>query len=511
MKTTFKSLFIAILVIAGLSGFSQNATAKSTANTDKSQVGGSELLSMKLSGKDAHYSPASQCNVNITVLNPATCNLTPNGLVSVEISNSNLSYPFQCTIGGTTLSGATYGPVDSTLNNNMFVIDSLLPGTYYINFNANPGICPYGIGADTFIVGVEPNPIYVTSDVTGAGCSGSIQFAFLIGGATNPISYFYSDSDQGPPISSGTTSADSIQINNALSMKQYFIWGTDSTGCAFYDSTAVIGQQTYGGQTICIVTVDSTTNKNNIIWQQTPGQNIAYYKIYKQDSQTSQNDSIGVVNIDSLSVFLDEGSNPAQQSSTYFISIVDNCGNESGLSAGHTTIHLSANLGINNEVNLQWNPYIGFSYNNFEIYRSNNGSAFSLLGTVSNTSYSYSDLTPPSGVNNYYVAVENAAGCNPSRSYNSSASNILNNLTLSVGNVSSQPLTVMRANQSGLFLLDLPGDGNLLVYDDLGQLLSNKKNEKGLAQVDLGAQAKGLYIIQFRTSEKLYYAKIVNE
>src|SRR6202012_5072728 len=98
-------------------------------------------------------------------------------------------------------------------------------------------------------------------------------------------------------------------------------------------------------------------------------------------------------------------------------------------------IHLSANQGINSEINLQWNPYVGFSYSDFEIYRSNNGGAFSLIGTVANTSYAYTDLTPPSGVNYYYVSVVNPAGCNPSRSVSSSSSNILSSIALSVADV----------------------------------------------------------------------------
>lgn len=87
---------------------------------------------------------------------------------------------------------------------------------------------------------------------------------------------------------------------------------------------------------------------------------------------------------------------------------------------------LQANSGINNEVNLFWNPYTEFEYPNFEIYRSTSGGSFILMANVSNSTYAYTDLNPPSEDNFYQVRVSRPNGCNPERSdYHSSRSNII--------------------------------------------------------------------------------------
>jgi fibronectin type 3 domain-containing protein len=595
----FKSISkVAIFLIWSI--FVLPVTAQNIQNGNKAaQNSEASLLNMSVSGVDAHYASASQCNVNLTAQS-ASCNLTSDGSVTVELLNPNQVFPVPYSFSGSDISGNSYGPVTGNATTATLNFNSLKPGTYYINFNGNTALCPYGVGQDSVTVGLGPplsissqNPgcnlpngsisvrltnaqqVYpvqyvfagsslvggntfgpesgswsIASPITFSGlqpgsyyinfnsancqafqdtfvlgydtvnlsgsyniidvtCSGHNQFLFSVNGGTPPLSYNYSDPLNGNI--SGNSINDSFFVNNAVSGYTYNISGTDGLGCPFNGSAQVTGFQPYANQTICIVTVDSASGKNNIIWDQTPGVGNSYYKIYKQNDTSSQNDSIAIVNVDSLSLFVDLNSNPAQQNSTYSISVVDSCGDESNLSPSHTTIHLSANQGINGQVNLIWNTYVGFTYNNFEIYRSNNGSAFSLINSVSNTSTSYTDLTPPTGTNYYYVSVVNQAGCSPSRSYNSSISNILYNNTTGVRDFNAGALNVLRGNKTGLFILNLPADGRLCVYDNLGQRILNKSGQSGYEQLDLTQQAKGMYFIQFQTSDKIYYAKIVSE
>jgi hypothetical protein len=214
------------------------------------------------------------------------------------------------------------------------------------------------------------------------------------------------------------SSGDSTQTAYNLSAGTYTVTAVNSSiGCAIIDTVIVsYNPNTNVLSDICIVSVDSSDGKNLVIWEKPSNQGINYFKIYKQNSLTSQYDSIGFVPIDSFSVFKDMNSNPSQQSASYKISVVDSCGVEWNNITQHTTIHLSANQGVNNNVNLQWNAYSGFSYPNFEIYRSNNGGAYALIGTVANNSFSYTDLTPPLGTNYYYVAVTKTTPCNPTKS-----------------------------------------------------------------------------------------------
>ena len=88
--------------------------------------------------------------------------------------------------------------------------------------------------------------------------------------------------------------------------------------------------------------------------------------------------------------------NPNIKTYRYKISYVDTCGIETPLSGNHTTMLLSSNVGINGTVNLSWNPYEGFTYPNFEIWRSTDGVNFIKIGAVANNSYAYIDNNPPS-------------------------------------------------------------------------------------------------------------------
>ncbi len=74
--------------------------------------------------------------------------------------------------------------------------------------------------------------------------------------------------------------------------------------------------------------------------------------MYKETSQSGLYYLIGTTDSDSLSFYHDVYSDPQIRSWRYKISAVDNCGNESNLSDEHKTIHLTANLGVGNVVNL---------------------------------------------------------------------------------------------------------------------------------------------------------------
>jgi hypothetical protein len=202
----------------------------------------------------------------------------------------------------------------------------------------------------------------------------------------------------------------------------------------------------YQNQQICIVTLDSTNTYNMVVWNNTPGENIDKYRIYKQSDSTSQFILLGEEPATQFSTYTDITSTPSQTSASYAISIVDSCNNESSLSATHTTILLSSNLGINHTVNLNWNAYVGFTYSDFEIWRSANGGPMTLLSTVANNTFAYIDNSPP--IQAYYqIQITNPNGCNPSRSafdYSTVRSNIVNNSgsTNSIENLSVAELSM---------------------------------------------------------------------
>jgi hypothetical protein len=202
-----------------------------------------------------------------------------------------------------------------------------------------------------------------------------------------------------------------------------------------------------------------------------------------------------------FSQWLDTNSN--NQIERYKLSIVDSCGKETEISSNHTTILLSSNLGTNGTVNLTWNAYEGFPYQNFEIWRSTDGNNFSLLSNVANNSYAYIDNNP--SANAYYqVRIQNSTQCNPSkRGTNMVISNTVDKTgksvasvnTLSENNIAIYPnpsekyitITNLRPNQS-ISIIDINGRK---IYES--EVINNKME----IQLDQFAQ-KGIYFIQVK-------------
>lgn len=317
--------------------------------------------------------------------------------------------------GLTTFFGSPSYYSDWVVTDSMFNVNGVyLENTVYVRVRDSLNACG-GYKTDTTVIVIShrqnANGIDISFQGNGTNlCSTDIVNLQSTSGFVN---YLWNTGETTPNIS--------VPAGN------YSVKATDPNDlCVYKASVDLQAHEIYQAQQLCIVTVDTATGRNLVVWEQTPNVDIATYKIWKRNDITSQYDSIGVVPVDSFSTFIDVNSDPPQQSSSYAISVIDAvCGNESVLSPVHTTVHLSANVGVNQQVNLQWDAYVGFSYNSFEVYRSNNGSVFEQIGNTANTVYSYTDLTPPSGTNYYYVAVTNSNGCNPSRSVQKSLSNIL--------------------------------------------------------------------------------------
>lgn len=154
------------------------------------------------------------------------------------------------------------------------------------------------------------------------------------------------------------------------------------------------------------------------------------YNIYRENPFGEYEMISTIESFDESLFFIDVVANPLQQSYSYLLTALDDCGNETVISEinKHKTIHLSSNLGINGEINLLWNAYEGFNYDVFEVWRNNNGGNFELIGQVSTDNFTYSDLNPPVGQNQYYISVTQTESCdeiNPNGrvSINSSQSN----------------------------------------------------------------------------------------
>lgn len=263
---------------------------------------------------------------------------------------------------------------------------------------------------------------------------------------------------------------------------------------------------------ICLVSVNED-NKNIIVWDKPVSSSIDTFVIFKETSITNQYVRIGEVDYDSLSIFIDTNSNPSIQSNRYTIAIKDKCGLESTASESHKTMHLAINQGIGTTWNLIWEPYEGFDVTSYLIYRKLPLEDFVLLGSTSGTSTQYSDVTAPAGHVYYQVEVLTNDICNPTKSYNSSRSNIAtNDLDGIVENILTS--VAIYPNPSSDFVTvelkyDVQNESKVQFYTVNGELVlehSMKNNEEA---IDIENLVKGVYFVQIKSGAGVYTTKLV--
>jgi hypothetical protein len=295
-------------------------------------------------------------------------------------------------------------------------------------------------------------------DITKCAVS-TITLTATASGGEPPYSYIWNTGASGPYIST-STNVDSI----------FIVTITDQLGLQDSDTISVKIQQVYQGEEICIVTVDPASQKNIVVWEKTSGMGTEFYRIYRYEIDYQE---IGTVPFDSLSVFIDNFSNPDQYNYLYKLSAVDSCGNESTLSDYHQTIRLTTSMGFPTGVTLVWNPYIGFNYYKFYIYRGSTYNDLYLIDSVNNFTFTHTDPNPPPLEIYYRIVVKKNPDsmCDPTNGkslsgpFKQSLSNIGDggeSLTLKFrtyleGPFQSSTMTMAtHLNQSGLLPLNQP-------------------------------------------------------
>jgi hypothetical protein len=167
--------------------------------------------------------------------------------------------------------------------------------------------------------------------------------------------------------SDGTVGKTTVIRDNALINLAY----AGANNCYYYDTIPVIAQHVFENEVPCVVTV-SPEYKNLLVWERTRDVGTASYNIYKE-TMTDSFTFLGNLPAGQLSVFEDSLSDPRKKSAKYKIASVDTCGNESGPSFYHKTMHLQLSYGLDTtEINLAWQNYEGFWFPYYIIYKGTN-------------------------------------------------------------------------------------------------------------------------------------------
>lgn len=402
-----------------------------------------------------------------------------------------------------TVSGTT-GPYNYIWSNGMGTsqITGLASGIYSVSVVDVNG-CLY-----EDVVAVSEGPIAIVTDsITGTGCVGDLANIYL---NVIPVSGNYNYS-----WSNGPTTQDNLNLSTGT----YTLIASDiNTGCRGYAHYEIQDLPTVANE-ICLVSVDSVSNTNRVIWEKDlTATNISHYKIYRESSQAGVYYHVGDVAYDSSSVFIDPVANPQIRAWRYKISVVDDCGNESELSSIHKTIHLTVNEGIGNSYNLIWDHYDGLNYATYEIYRKTNSSGWQLVTALPSNLNSYTDATPPAGTEYYRVEAIMNVNCDPTRAgVNTSRSNVKNTPSappygLSVEENELGEMILYPNPTTGMFTLDINSNETLTieVYNSVGELIGQEKTNSKF-NFDLSNFSRGIYFVRVGLNNNQKIMKVIKQ
>ena len=382
--------------------------------------------------------------------------------------------------------------------------NGLLPGTHTVTVTETGISCSI---TKTFTIS-EPALLSLTQFKTNASCfnnDGSASVAPT--GGTAPYSYLWSNNSQNQSLS-------------GIGSGTYSVAVADSNGCAVADTVIINNSIAQGSIPICMVTVDSTSTKNLIVWEKPGGAPIDSFRIYREIASIYV--PVGSVAYSDLSEFTDNtnGINPNTTSYKYKLSVLDTCGNESPLSADHQTVHVQIGVAFPSGVNLIWNDYIGFSFSQYRILRDDLGNGnWQALDSVSFgiTTYTSTDVLPNA---RYLVEATRAVPCVSTRqsvSRNSSQSNTASQTTGVDELANGMSVMIYPNPTNGKFKIELKSPQlknnkcEIKIYNVLGVKVfqSSSLNGQTLNEIDLSASPKGIYFVQIYNGEKNYSEKIV--
>ena len=293
----------------------------------------------------------------------------------------------------------------------------------------------------------------------------------------------------------------------------------DSTSGACMTTMADSAIVTIGGSPpttpyICMVTYDTATSKNKIIWNKpTTAQNLDHYNLYKETYQYNVYSKIAEIPFSNMSIYVDTDSNPLVRSDRYKLSVTDTSGLESDKSAIHMSIHLNINAGIDG-FNLIWNYYMGFDFLTYRIHRKAGSGPWTVIDSVPMDITSYTDFYTQSGLSTYYIEVVRPYPCYPSlksTEYSSVVSNVATSAPYGIGEnqlsgvkVYPNPVNdklIISSRNDAKYEVEITGlDGRSLIRESL----AGTTNE-----VNVTSLTTGIYILKIKGEEGIMVRKIV--
>jgi len=287
----------------------------------------------------------------------------------------------------------------------------------------------------------------------------------------------------------------------------YTIYYKDATyGCGIFSDSVLVNVKTPEVFSICMVTNDSATGKNKVVWK--PQSWVTKYRVYRESNISGEFDLLAELKGASNEFYLDTTSKPRTRAYTYYVNAFDSCGNTAVENQyyRHTTLHLTASLGVTGENNLNWSDYWGtFQISTYNIYRSNEGGAFKKIASVSASVKSFSDYEAPKGTNRYRIGIDAVTDCNSSKeelNSNIVAFGILADEDLTINSLSLSP----NPAQNTVRINGLSGLNTVKIYTAAGVLVQENTIFDG-ADISIELLTSGLYLVQVKNKGVLKLIK----
>ncbi|NOU47792.1 MAG: T9SS type A sorting domain-containing protein [Bacteroidales bacterium] len=209
--------------------------------------------------------------------------------------------------------------------------------------------------------------------------------------------------------------------------RSYWVRGTNVQGCSSHTFYYTAPTDTLSVQhQICFITMDEQIEKNVIEIQKPFNLGVEKVNLFRMVDTSNIYEKIAEFGPENENQFVDLQSDPNHHSYTYRLMVNDICGRENFNNSLYNSIFLVANIGENNKVMLNWNSVLGFSDERVNVYRSNAGGPFQIIGDFPGNVYSVSDLNPPPGINRYQVRYYIDLNCSQTKStYGYVGSNIV--------------------------------------------------------------------------------------
>lgn len=336
----------------------------STLQNPSNSYPNSGLYSVSLIVNDSHG-----CTSNFTFPNPVMINPLPT-------ADFTVSDTFSCTPFMVFFQNNSQNAVSYSWNFGDGTTSSLLnPSHTYINFGT---YTVFMIATNQF----GCTAMKVFNSIV-ANKTPDVNFMANITGGCSPLSVAFTDSSTfiqnagyfwnfGNGLTSTQQNPATTFINPGTYSVSLFI--TNNNGCSdtlIKTAYIEVGDINPPAKSIIqAVTVISNTS-TQMKWNQCTANDFSHYEIYRKDISTGNYFSIATINNSSVVTFLDVTDlNTLANSYCYKVQTIDNCGNTLPLDSlqEHCTINVTAK-GYNEDIQVNWTPYIGAGIGTYSVYR----------------------------------------------------------------------------------------------------------------------------------------------